>query len=257
MYATNYFENMILNLFRGVSAQAPPAVYVGLYLNDPGEAGTGTEVVYAGYSRKPITFSAPAPMNGGIGVTNIGEITFATAQVAVGNIPYIGVHDSLSGGNMLLYGALTEVISIDANEAPVIVNGEASWWSTGNMSASFKTKMFNLLRGQSCGGFTPHFALYNGDPESGGSELSGTDYARVPIPFGAPSELGSGQSKIVNSADVFFNRAASPWGTWDYTAVMDSLTGGNVAYKVSRAPKVIRKGLRVITNTGEFGLTVN
>lgn len=257
MYATNYFETAILNLFRGVSFTAPNTVYVGLYLNNPGESGGGTEVSYAGYARMPITFSAPAAMNGGIGIANIGDITFAQAQTAVGNIPFIGVLDSLSGGNMLLYGELTEVISIDAGEAPVIADGEASWWSTGNMANAYKTKMFNLLRAQSCPGFTPYFALYNGDPESGGAELTGTGYERVPITFGAPVEQTSGQMKITNSASVTMNRATSAWGTWNYTSIMDAASGGSTAFKLSRTAKVVRKGLRVISSAGDLGLTVN
>ena len=44
MYATDYFETLILNLARGVSATAPQTMYLALYLNDPSDTGGGTEV---------------------------------------------------------------------------------------------------------------------------------------------------------------------------------------------------------------------
>lgn len=77
MYATDYFETMILNLARGISATAPTAVYLALFLNDPGDAAGGTEVAYPGYARMPITFSEPAPSGQGMGIQNTAAITFA------------------------------------------------------------------------------------------------------------------------------------------------------------------------------------
>ena len=44
MYATNHFEEIMLNLARGISASAPETMYLALYLNDPGEDGAGTQV---------------------------------------------------------------------------------------------------------------------------------------------------------------------------------------------------------------------
>lgn len=257
MYATNYFETLILNLFRGESITAPSSVYVGLFLNNPGEQGAGTEISYSGYSRMPIIFSAPAAMSGGMGVQNMGDITFAKTSVALGNIPYIGVFDSLAGGNMLLYGELTEVVSIDAGEAPVIADGEAAWWSLGNMSNSLRTRIFNLLRGTSCVGFDPHLALFNGDPDAGGTELSGGAYERALLTFSSPLEQASGQMIITNSTTTTMNRSTTAWGNWSYTAIMDAASGGNCVYKLSRTAKTVRKGLRVISSAGDLGLTVH
>ena len=76
MYATNYFETMILNVLNGVQAGAPATVYVGLFLTNPGEAGGGTEISYTGYARQAITFDAPESMEDGIGIKNSAEITF-------------------------------------------------------------------------------------------------------------------------------------------------------------------------------------
>lgn len=149
MFATNYFEKLILNTMRGQTAAAPSALYLALYLNSPGESGTeGTEVSYAGYARQHVAFSNPAPMNGGIGVMNLSDVTFPVTPIPIGAVTHIGVLDSQTGGNMLLYGEFTQSVAVDANEAPVIVAGEAQWWMTGAMSVAYRTRVLNLLQGQ-------------------------------------------------------------------------------------------------------------
>lgn len=258
MYATNYLETAILNLLRGMSITAPATVYMALYFNSPGESGqSGTEVSYTGYARQPVAFSAPAALNGGIGVQNSADITFAQASVSVGTVTHIGVLDSLTGGNMLLYAELTESLVINANEAPVIVAGEAQWWLTGNMSNTYKTKVLNILRSVNCSGFTPFLSLWGGNPEDGGAELSGGGYARVELTFDAPEEQQTGQMKTSNSLRATTNRSTSAWGTWVYTVVMDAAANGNPVFFVQRTAKDIRKGLLVIVESGDLSLVVN
>ena len=78
MYACDYLETGFLNVLRGVTFAAPTKVYLALFLNDPGDSGTaGTEISYAGYARMEIAFSEPAVSNGGIGIQNLSDITFA------------------------------------------------------------------------------------------------------------------------------------------------------------------------------------
>lgn len=258
MYATNYFETMILNTLRGQTAIAPSALYLALYLSSPGESGReGTEVSYSGYSRQRITFSPPAPMNGGIGVTNVGDITFPVTPVSLGAITHIGVLDSPTGGNMLLYGEFTESVSVEASEAPVIVSGEAQWWMTGGMSTAYRTRALNLLHGQSITGFIPYMALLHGNPEDGGAELSGENYERVPLPFTAPAEQVGGQMLIANSEQVSTNRASTPWGTWSYTAIYNAPKSGIPVFYAPRAAKEIRKGMLVVVAQGALNLSVH
>ena len=138
MYGTNYFETMVLNVLRGTQAAAPSAVYVGLFVTDPGEMGEGSEVAYSGYKRQKITFAAPEPMENGIGIQNATDITFPIAPSAAGTITHLGIFDAQTTGNMLLYGALADAQAIEAQEAPVIVAKEAKWYLTGNMSDHFR-----------------------------------------------------------------------------------------------------------------------
>lgn len=251
MYATNYFETMVLGTLRGQTAAAPAALYLALYMNSPGESGMeGTEISYTGYARQRIMFSSPAPMNGGIGVKNVADITFPITPVGLGSITHLGVIDSPTGGNMLLYGEFTEPVGVEASEAPVIVAGKAQWWMTGNMSTAYRTKVLNLLSGQSISGFVPHLALFHGSPEDGGAELSGDNYQRVALPFSAPGEQVGGQMQIMNSEQVATARASTPWGVWSYTAVCDAARSGQPVYYAARTPKEIRKGMLVVVGEG-------
>lgn len=258
MYATNYLETLVLNTLRGQSAAAPAGLYAALYLSNPGETGTeGTEVSYQGYQRKAVTFTTPAALNGGIGFQNAEEITFPITPVSLGAITHIGILDSASGGNMLLYGEFTESVTVEANESPVIVAGEAQWWITGAMSSAYKTKALNLLRSQNIPGFTPHVALYNGNPEDGGAELSGDNYARVPVAFSAPAQQVGGQTQIVNSGQVNTVRASSAWGTLTYAAIMDAQTAGQPVYYLARTPKEFRRGLMLMYDPGTLKVSIN
>ena len=55
MYATNYFEEKMLNLMHGYNISAPEKLYLELFLTDPGDAGTGgTPISYSGYARQEI-----------------------------------------------------------------------------------------------------------------------------------------------------------------------------------------------------------
>ena len=147
MYATNHFEEIMLNLARGISASAPETMYLALYLNDPGDDGAGTEVSYSGYARQPITFSAPAASGNGYAMQNTAALTFAESSVSVGNVTYVAIMDSLTGGNMYLYGRLEEVLNISAGNAPVVRAGAVKWIWSGKMANAYKIKCMNICRG--------------------------------------------------------------------------------------------------------------
>lgn len=259
MYASNYLETAVLNSMRGQTFTAPSAVYVALYLSDPGESGSGgTEVSYPAYQRQVITFSEPASEAGGIGFKNVSQITFPIPESAAGTIQWIGIMDSQVGGNQLCRAELTEPLNIGANEPPVFLPGDISFYLTGNFSKSFKTRILNTLRGTSLTGFTPHFALYNGDPENGGAELSGDNYARVSLTFSSPSEQESGRLMIQNSAAANFNRPTTDWGNWSYSAIYDAASSGNpVAFVKRTSAKDIKRGYMPTIASGAIKIGVN
>lgn len=258
MYATNYLEGLALNAARGQSQAAPQAIYMGLYLSNPGESGTaGTEVAYEGYARQAVTFSSPAPMGTGLGVQNTGDIHFPTSPTFVGAVAYVGILDSLTGGNMLLYAPFVEPMTVNAGENIMLVAGEAQFWVAGTFSAAFRRRILNLLRGSSLVGAQPYLALFDGNPESGGAELFGGGYERLPVDFTAPAEQESGQMMIRNAQALSMARATDRWGVWSFTAVMDAASGGEPLICVAKEPSVeIIKGFRASIGVGNLSMAM-
>ena len=259
MYASNYLETAVLNTMRGQTFTAPSSVYVALYLSDPGETGTGgTEVSYAGYQRQSIMFSEPASEAGGIGFKNLSQITFPTPEQAAGTIQWIGIMDSQVGGNQLCRAELTEPLNIGSGEPPVFLAGDIVFYLTGNFSTAYKTRILNVFRGTSLTGFTPYFALYNGNPESGGAELSGDNYSRVALTFASPAEQESGQLMIENSAPASFNRPTTDWGVWSYSAIYNSTSSGEPVMFVQRTQqKEIKRGYMPTIASGAIKIGLN
>jgi len=255
MYATNYFETKILNVFRGVTYNAPANVYLGLLLNNPGETGGGTELSYDGYARQSITFSEPAldTSLGEYGIQNTNAATYAAAPTAAGTVTHVAVYDSQSGGNMLLYGQLTNSIIIDAGEAPAIIAGEIKFLTSGNMTNAYRTKMLNILRGVSITGINPYLALFYGS-----NEVVATNYGRKLITFGAPVESDGGTAYISNTEAVVFNQASTNWGYYDTLAIVDASSGGVVAFSKSRASaRYINRLKRVQIPVGDLKVGLN
>lgn len=244
MYACDFLENGVLNTLRGVTFAAPAKCYLALYLNDPGESGTsGTEVSYTGYQRMEIEFSAPANFSGGMGVQNLVDIKFPASPEAVGTITHVGVLDSLSGGNMLARGAMTEPLLIKKDQSPVFSAGDVALYLNGSLSKAWKTKVLNILRGSTLQGITPYLSLWNGSPENAGSELSGGNYQRVPITFSAPEEQSSGQILAQNSSSVSFPRPTVALGNWSWAAIYSAQTSGEPVEIIALAePVELRRG---------------
>lgn len=258
MYATNHFEEIMLNLARGISASAPETMYLALYLNDPGDDGAGTEVSYSGYARQPITFSAPAASGNGYAMQNTAALTFAESSVSVGNVTYVAIMDSLTGGNMYLYGRLEEVLNISAGIAPVVRAGAVKWIWSGKMANAYKIKCMNICRSVSCSGFSPYLALCNGSPESGGSEFSGNSYARTAFVFSAPAQQSGGACLITNSARIETPVASGPWGELTHVAVYDAESNGE-PYIIDAASKQVTMsaGRQVIYVPSTLNFTIN
>lgn len=259
MYACDYLENGVLNTLRGITFPAPAKVYLALYISDPGESGaSGVEAAYTGYKRMEVDFSAPAETSGGVGIQNLQEITFPTPDTAVGTITHVGVLDSLVGGNMLARGELVEQLVIGEREPPVFLAGDVLFYLTGNLSKAWKTRVLNVFLGQSIQGVSPCFSLWNGSPESSGAELSGDNYARLPLTFGAPAEQPSGQILMRNTAAASFPRPSTAWGTWTHSALYTAASSGEPIYiKALPEAVVLRKGYMPTIAEGAVEVGIN
>lgn len=118
---TNYLESKLIDHFLGTTTYTKPtAVYVGLFTVTPGEAGGGTEVTGGSYARQAATFNAASSG----ATTNSANIDF-TGMPAATTVA-IGIFDNSTGGNMLLYGALTTNKTTDAGDTLRIATGSLS-----------------------------------------------------------------------------------------------------------------------------------
>lgn len=229
MYATNVFENRMLNLMRGVTIEAPEQVYLAMFMSDPGDEGTdGYEVTYTGYARLPITFSAPAEYGTGLAIENVEQITFAESPVNVGNVTHVAVMDSLNGGNMLLYGPLDTVLNIQQGVTPIFRPGSVRWIWTGNLGRYYREAIMNTFRGTSCPGFSPYIGFCNGDPEGAGAEFSGQNYERIPFSMSVPTQQPNGTAMCQNVNELISNEATGNWGTMSYVCIYDAPTNGQL-----------------------------
>ena len=78
--ASNYLEEAILNyFFRNQAVAQPTAIHLALYINDPTDADTGTEVSGGGYARKQVTFGTPAQTGDKGVISNNAKIEFDIA----------------------------------------------------------------------------------------------------------------------------------------------------------------------------------
>ena len=100
---TDYAENQILNLMRGVTWASFNA-YVALFTTATTDAGGGTEVSGGGYARQLVGLSA-AIGAGGL-TSNAADIIFPTATANWGTVTHIAIMDAATGGNMIMHSPL-------------------------------------------------------------------------------------------------------------------------------------------------------
>ena len=122
---SNYLENKVLDhVLRYTSYTSPTTVYVGLFLSDPTDAGSGTECTGSAYARQSLSVTTAS---GGI-VTSSADVTFPQATGSWGTISHLGILDALTSGNLLMHTPLTTSKTID--------NGDILKISSGNLTVT-------------------------------------------------------------------------------------------------------------------------
>ena len=119
---SNYLEVKLLNeTLNGVAFTAVNNPYISLHTADPTDAGTGTEVTGGSYARVASSFPTASGTTGL--VVSDATATFPTATAGWGAVGWIGLWDSLSGGNMIYHTALDAPKTIDAGDIFKISSG--------------------------------------------------------------------------------------------------------------------------------------
>ena len=139
---TDYAENkMIDHLFRAATFTKPTTLYIALFTAAPTDAGGGTEVTGGSYARQALNPSdtnwyatqggtTGASSGTGGATSNVPEIAFPQASANWGTVVAAAIMESVSGGNMLLWGNLTA--------SKVINSGDQFRFATGNLSVTFQ-----------------------------------------------------------------------------------------------------------------------
>lgn len=124
--ASDYLETQVgTHLLRTGSWVKPAAIYVALYTAAPTDAGGGTEVSGGAYARVQHGPSdATWALAGGV-ASNTGAIQFpAPSGANWGTITHFGLFDTVTSGNLLIWGALnSSVIVNDGDPAPAFAEG--------------------------------------------------------------------------------------------------------------------------------------
>jgi hypothetical protein len=120
MSLVNAFETHVLTyLFTTGSVTRPTAWYIGLFTDNPDEAGAGTEISGNGYARKAVTFTVS-----GNNASNSSAIDFDAATGSWGTITHAAIFDAASSGNMIAYGSLTTSKAVTTGDILRLASGE-------------------------------------------------------------------------------------------------------------------------------------
>ena len=112
---SDFLEVALLNsTLNGASFTPVNNPYISLHTADPTDAGTGTEVTGGSYARVASSFPTASGTTGI--VVSDATATFPTATAGWGAVGWIGLWDSLSGGNMIYHTALDAPKTIDAGD---------------------------------------------------------------------------------------------------------------------------------------------
>lgn len=137
---SDFLENRIVDfIFRGqalgitgASAAAgtgPTSLFVGLFTANPTDSGGGTEVTGGAYARVTVASNltnwagtqaaaSTVASSGTSGTTsNNAAITFPTPTANWGVVTGFGIFDASTGGNLLIWGALTTSKTVNNGDA--------------------------------------------------------------------------------------------------------------------------------------------
>jgi hypothetical protein len=122
---SDYLEVALLNAtLNGVTLTSVNNPYISLWTSDPTDAGSGTEVSASGtaYARVASSFATASGTSGSV-ATDADATWAAATGGGFGTVGWIGLHDALTGGNLLYHTALDAAKTIDAGDVFKITTG--------------------------------------------------------------------------------------------------------------------------------------
>lgn len=125
---SDYLEQQLrAHLFRTASFTKPTVLAVALFTAAPSDSGGGTEVSGGSYARvnvPPLDANWTAASSTDGNTDNAADITFPAPTANWGSITHFGIFDATSGGNLLVWGALTTPKTVNNGDpAPKFLAG--------------------------------------------------------------------------------------------------------------------------------------
>jgi hypothetical protein len=125
-FSISLAQDVINYFFRNNAGTVTPpaALYVSLHITDPTDdasVAVTTEVAGAWYARKAVTFAAPTGTT--VQTANSGSIEWSPVTTEAVVVGYLGIWDSLTGGDLLGTGALTVSKTLNIDDVYVINSG--------------------------------------------------------------------------------------------------------------------------------------
>jgi hypothetical protein len=120
MPISNDLANKLANAtVRNTSYTGPATVYCALYSVTPTASTSGTELSGSGYSRQPVTFTAPTA---GTATSNVA-VTFGPASADWTAAVAIATVDASTGGNIMWYKSIATQVVKSSNSLTIDSGG--------------------------------------------------------------------------------------------------------------------------------------
>jgi hypothetical protein len=235
---SNWLEGKLADyLMRGVSYSFPSNVYLGLLTtfdeNADGDDYIEVDPNDTAYTRRQATFAAPS----GGSTSNSSTITFPMATLAWGSIPYFGIFDSLTDGNLMYWAQPTQVLTCSTGEQLEFLSSQLTLAITGDCTTQLKNDIVNMTvrnipRAMPAGWYTALLTSFTSD--SVYNECADGSYVRQATVFTAPSD-----GVVANSGQLLWSPAVGSF-TIPHVAVFDQVTGGIM---LARGPLPVPKSV--------------
>lgn len=262
---SDFCEAQLLNqLFGGIPYSTPNILYFGYMVGVASETGPGAEPNSGGYQRIAVTnnttnFAVTANQI----KTNATEIQFVEATSNHGLVQAIGIFDSPTSGNMLVYFPLSNPINITVGDAMRIPVGSLTvQFATGGLSNYVKNALLNQLFGDvPFNVITSLYVAYaTSTPTDAlpGTEPSGNGYARVSVTNNTNNFPIATLGSKTNATEIDFGEATGSQGTATFVQLFDAASGGNYlgSYALS-ASQVISAGTIPAIPVGTLTITLD
>ncbi len=224
---TNYLGDAILNaiLRNSGTVPSPATVYVALNTSASSPTTPGTECTDANYTRQSVTFGAPTATF----AHSSSSPSFFGAGAATGaTIVEVALYDAASGGNELLYTAVSPSVVVAAGDTANIASGNLTYAENGAEAQTLAQGLINaIVRNIAFVNPTAVYGALNTTTSPGstpGTEVSDTTYARKALTFSAAA---SGSAATSGVTSYFGSGAASGPHTIVEFAIYNALSGGS------------------------------